>query len=434
MPPPARRRMQPGRAREQRSAAGQGAAGAAPTPATQPRGHRRALSNPRGAISCEGEEHAARQLAAALEAAGQDADRFTHGFHSYSARMHPSIARAAIEALSRPGERVLDPFCGSGTVLVEAMLAARTAVGVDLSPLALRIAAVHSELRSETERQRFLRVLEHVASASLARVRARTRARAPLSAQARALYDPHVLLELAGLLDEIGAVQPEADRLALEMVFSALLVKFSHQRADSSQETVPKRIRKGLCSEFFLRKGRELVQRWAELRQAVAPGAVAPRLRAGDARELPELLAEQQRFDLVLSSPPYGGTYDYHAQHALRCAWLGLDAHALERAELGARRRLSRSEDAAARWDGELQACLRAMAAVCKPKARIALLLGDAQVGGMRIDASAQLARLAQAAGLEWIAAAAQARTDFQGGPARNEHLILLRRFSAERA
>ncbi len=42
-----------------------------------------------------------------------------------------------IELLSRPGELVLDPFCGSGTALVEALRLGRRAVGGDLNPVAL---------------------------------------------------------------------------------------------------------------------------------------------------------------------------------------------------------------------------------------------------------------------------------------------------------
>lgn len=373
-----------------------------------------------------GQVDAARQLAAALEAATEDANRLTHGFHVYPARMHPSIARMVTERFSQPGDFVLDPFCGSGTVLIEAMLTARSAVGVDLSPLALRIAEVQCALRGEAERKRFVHALEQVTSASLERVRSRTRARARLSVRERALYEPHVLIELAGLLDEIRKQPLEADRRALELVFSTLLIKFSRKRADTSDELAVKRIRKGLTSEFFLKKGRELAQRWEELANAAPQNAPTPLLLAGDARELPRLVGKR-RFALVLSSPPYGGTYDYHAQHALRCTWLGLDARELERAELGARRRLSQGRDATVRWERELSSCLRSIAAVCKPHASVVLLIGDAEVGGVRIDAGAQLARLANGAGLTWVAAAAQARADYQTGHARKEHLVLLR-------
>jgi DNA modification methylase len=401
---------------------------------------RRSLSNRGGAVELVGEPEAARALETALAATAGDTDQLTHGFHTYPARMHPGLARALVLALSQPGARVLDPFCGSGTVLVEIMLAGRKPIGVDLSPLAVRIAAVHCELRTKTERERLLRALEQVTEASLARVRARTKVRAPLTPAERTQYDPHVALELAGLLQELRQVQPEADRRALEVVFSSLLVKFSRRRADTSEDQAVKRIRKGLVSEFFLRKGRELLARWAELERVAPRDAVPPLLLCGDARQLPELLADEPRVELVVTSPPYGGTYDYHAHHALRYAWLGLDARAAERSEVGARRRLSGDAGpqgpraAVSRWDQELSACLRAMHDVCKPGARLALVLGDAEVSGARVDASAQLARLAPGAGLQFVASAAQLRTDYRGGAARREHVVLLRRAATARA
>jgi len=395
-------------------------------------GGRRALSNLGGEVELAGEREAAQLLRAAWQAAVGEAARLTHGFHTYPARMHPGIARALIATLSAHGARVLDPFCGSGTVLIEALAAGRRALGVDLNPLAIRIAEVQCELRGRDGRARFEHVLERTVGASLARVRARRKVRAPLSARERAFYDPHVLLELAGLHAEIEAVDNARDRRALEVVFSALLVKFSRQRADTTRELASKRIRKGLASEFFLRKGRELSQRWAALAQAAGDAAVPPRLVCGDARELPALLGNTQTaasaFELVLSSPPYGGTYDYHAHHARRYAWLGIDAEAFFRDELGARRRLSRASGAAARWDAELAASLRAIAGVCRPGARVVLLLGDAAVGGVRVDAREQLTRLAPACKLEWIASAAQRRRDHAGGPPRREHLVLLQR------
>lgn len=45
-----------------------------------------------------------------------------------------------VRAATRPGARVLDPMCGSGTTLVAARAAGRVAAGIDTSPLACRIA------------------------------------------------------------------------------------------------------------------------------------------------------------------------------------------------------------------------------------------------------------------------------------------------------
>jgi hypothetical protein len=262
-------------------------------------------------------------------------------------------------------------------------------------------------------------------------VRQRQPARAPLSARERAYYAPHVLLELAGLAAEIAAVSTLEDRRVLEIVLSSLVVKLSNQRADTSEERVEKRLRKGLASELFLHKGNELCTRWRALSRAAQPASPhRVRLVEGDARELRELVLGR-RIDLIASSPPYGGTYDYHAHHARRYPWLGLSAARFARREIGARRRLSRTEaGSAARWDGELSACLVAMAGVLAAQGQVVLLIGDAEVGGRRIDARAQIESLAEGAGLRLVATAAQTRKDYLDQRPRREYLLLLQRSS----
>lgn len=388
---------------------------------------RRPLSNPGGAIELHGDREAAELLRSALQAQDGDHRQLTHGFHSYPARMHPALARICVRALSQHGERVLDPFCGSGTVLIEAMLAGRFATGVDLNPIATRVAHVQSELRDQAQRARFMQTARAVVAASLERVQARVKVHAPLDAAERARYQAHVLLELAGLHEEIGRIELEADRLALQVAFSALVVKFSRQAGDTTQATTDKRIRKGLVSEFFERKCQELVARWAALSEQCDPSRRAPLIGLGDARALPQVLGAFARFDLVLSSPPYGGTYDYHAHHARRYPWFGLDARRFERDEVGARRRLSGAASGEGRWEDELAACLRSMSAVTRPLGLVALLMGDALVAGQHVDSGEQLERLGGTLGLALIASAAQLRPDPRGGT-RREHLVLLQR------
>jgi len=67
---------------------------------------------------------------------------YTHTFYRYPARFSPSFVRGAIQAFSRPGDLVLDPFMGGGTTVVEAMLLGRRAVGCDLNSLGVFVARV----------------------------------------------------------------------------------------------------------------------------------------------------------------------------------------------------------------------------------------------------------------------------------------------------
>lgn len=62
--------------------------------------------------------------------------------HPYTARLIPSIPRRFINKLSKPGDTILDPFCGSGTCLLEAVLLKRNAIGIDINPLAALISKV----------------------------------------------------------------------------------------------------------------------------------------------------------------------------------------------------------------------------------------------------------------------------------------------------
>jgi len=53
---------------------------------------------------------------------------------AHPGKMLPAIARRAIETYTAPGDLVLDPMCGIGTTLVEAMHLGRHAVGVESEP------------------------------------------------------------------------------------------------------------------------------------------------------------------------------------------------------------------------------------------------------------------------------------------------------------
>src|SRR5437868_1055215 len=61
----------------------------------------------------------------------QRAGRYLPQSMAHPAKMLPAIARQAIETYTSPGDLVLDPMCGIGTTLVEAVHLARDAVGVE---------------------------------------------------------------------------------------------------------------------------------------------------------------------------------------------------------------------------------------------------------------------------------------------------------------
>ena len=64
-----------------------------------------------------------------------------HGLHEYKGKFNPQVAKAVLNIFGiGPGSRVFDPFCGSGTTLVECAHLGATGVGTDVNPLAVFLA------------------------------------------------------------------------------------------------------------------------------------------------------------------------------------------------------------------------------------------------------------------------------------------------------
>jgi modification methylase len=76
-------------------------------------------------------------------ATSQRAGRYLPGSTAHPAKMLPAIACQAIRAYSQPGDVVLDPMCGIGTTLVEAIHLGRDAIGIDLEPRWAALAAAN---------------------------------------------------------------------------------------------------------------------------------------------------------------------------------------------------------------------------------------------------------------------------------------------------
>ncbi len=398
-----------------------------------PRRERRALTHVGGEVHGRGDEAALRAMTAALQVASdEDVLRaHVHGFHSYPARMHPETAARLVRAFSAPGATVLDPFCGSGTVLVEARLAGRIAVGSDLSPLAARLAALKVEGRDKVGRDALRRAVSRVVEASEERTRLRTGASRRYEHEDVAAFAPHVLLELDGLSQAIDA-EEDGLRGALGLVLSSILTKLERRSGDSVRDRVDKRVPRRFATAMFQRRAEELLRQLARYEALLPDGVPRPRVTLADARRLAHV--EDGSVDLVVTSPPYPGTYDYLEHHATRMRWLGLSTEALSTGELGSRRAAKAApERAEAAWIEGFSAVLEELGRVLRADGRALVLIGDSTVGGVALRNDVTTERAAERAGLRAVAVASQARPHFHAPSSRafsasprREHLVLL--------
>lgn len=393
-----------------------------------------------GAIERAGAPETADLLARALDVVDDESVReWTHGFHTYPARFHPVLVRRLLEDLP-PKARVLDPFVGSGTTLIETALKGGTALGVDLNPLAVELAWLKATPWGATWRATLLDAAEQVVERVTEETRAsRRRSAATSSPPPRRetryddprYYPPHVYRELVALRQAIDELTETALRRALLLILSSIVVKVSLQRSDTDETLVERTIPRGAPTRHFAHRTDELLRHMAEYATAVPMGTPTPKVRPGDARHLDHV--RDATIDRVITSPPYLGTYNYARHHLRRIGWLGLDPAPLERGEIGARRGGGDPARALLRWEHDVRAYLGEIARVLRPGAWAYILIGDSVVGRQAVVGYEAVERIASAVGLTLVARASQQRPEPLGPTRgvqsqRNEHLLALRK------
>ena len=245
--------------------------------------------------------------------------------HPFPARMAPEIALAKIDTLTKPGATVLDPMCGSGTVVRLAAEHGRVGIGVDLDPLAViitRTACHPGWAKNLVER----------AEAVLERARRLSGKRPDWVArdqETREFVDYWFAPEQAEDLSRIARVLIDAPRRddPLRVAFSRMIVTKERgaSLARDTSHSRPHKVDKPNDYDVFV----EFVKSAKKLVTLIdSPGIEhRPKIRRDDARSLAFL--EPESIDLCLTSPPYLNAIDYLRGHKMTLVWMGWTASAV---------------------------------------------------------------------------------------------------------
>ncbi len=384
--------------------------------------HRRSFSQKNLNLSNQGPQGVA--LARALVVPEKDGYEGIHGFHPYPGRFHPQLVGVILDELHR-GEKgvLLDPFMGSGTTLIEARRRGWAVWGNDLNPVALQLTRVKLLQLPTALRQALRRSLLAVAEYAGQKDEW---IQHPQEEMLRKHYRPHTYVEMLSLWDVIQEFDPGIERDVAEMMLSAASTKFSALKSDSVQTVDPHKAAhpKGAVFRWWSTKTYQLIE--ALEHEAKRSPHVKVDLSLGDALSLPQ--EWEGGADLVLTSPPYPGTYDYASHHGLRSAWLGLSDQDFRAYEIGSRR------SGGGQWDEEGEGMLRAIAKSLRPEGLAYIVLGDWLDQDQRVSALEWVQSHAKKAGLMVESSASVQRENFEQARqqvwngVRGEHLIRLRK------
>jgi DNA modification methylase len=308
-------------------------------------------------------------LAQDLDFHSQDSGYASHNFHSFPAKFPPQLPRKFIEQLTTPGDVVLDPMMGSGTTVLEALLAGRRGVGFDIDPLALMLTKAKV---TPLNTRRVARIGNEISErATLAVKERRNELEEALkkrwNPKTRDFVDywfaPQTQIDLLALITEIEQTRDAQVKTFFELVFSAIIITKSggvslafdlaHTRphrakvvvdrngkvvlgqnlVDSSSRRV-KLLTKTLRSpiqEFEKRVQQNLngllesessrIQPYLEGLLEPEPERLEPYVMFGNTQDLP---LGDDSIDLIVTSPPYASNaIDYMRAHKFSLVWMG---------------------------------------------------------------------------------------------------------------
>lgn len=247
-----------------------------------------------------------------------------HGLHEYKGKFNPQVAKAILNIFDvGAGDTVLDPFCGSGTSLVESAHVGAQGVGFDLNPLAIYITnAKLLALRTPADR-----LIETLASlhGSVTAVRQWS---ADIPFDERGLYlrdwfDAEVLGEAERLRQIVEATAGDLAPLFLSMA-SDLLRDYSQQ----DPKDLRIRRRKSPLPETplhraFLDRASAQVARIVQAQAVMGVRNTGTWARLGSA-DGEAALAKPMKADAAITSPPYAMALPYIDTQRLSLIWLGL--------------------------------------------------------------------------------------------------------------
>ncbi len=260
--------------------------------------------------------------------------KHVHRLHPYLGKFVPQLVEALLERYVPGGGRVLDPFAGSGTTLVQSLESGYDAVGVDVAPFNCLLMQVKTEAH---DLGRLRRDLED-AHARAAAFEWNGKPPADASAFVRDWYAPRAASELLGFRAALEG-SASADVLRVVLARAARSARrtthfdLDFPRAPQLEPYLCRKHRR-VCRpveearRFLLRYTRDTLARIEAFAEVRADGAAATVLH-GDARTL----GLGGPFDGVVTSPPYPGLIDYHEQHRYAYELLGLPRRGAE--ELG---------------------------------------------------------------------------------------------------
>ncbi|MBD2459346.1 methyltransferase [Nostoc sp. FACHB-87] len=256
---------------------------------------------------------------------------------AWRGQFSPQLIEVILDSYCLPNSVILDPFVGSGTVLLEAGTLGFKSYGFEINPSALILSKIY-EFINNSQRKQVIKVIKNLIDKEFI---------------CKICASSNQLSDLAVKLREVRNNLCEEER----KLFEALIILLDIGKSN-------------INNEFVQCKFADLTSLIEKLHYSENPIIVA----LNDARSLP---LKNDKIDFVITSPPYINVFNYHQNYRISAEILGWDILKVAKSEIGSNR-ANRSN----RFYTVVQYCLdmadalRELSRVTKDKARLVFVVG----------------------------------------------------------
>lgn len=352
-----------------------------------------------------------------------------HSLHSYPARFIPQIPRKAIEKWSKKGDVVLDPFCGCGTTLLESILLNRSAIGVDNNSVAHLISRAKTACYTKDDLHELYQfILDIPRCMSSWEARYSSDVWVPDFKNINYWFAQEAILELGRLKTLIRKLTERSRTLALA-VFSSIIIRVSYQDSDTRYTRIDRPFCPGDVQRRFIAKLEDVIHRASKL---INRHKADSTVFLSDSRTLSRITSES--INLIVTSPPYLNTYDYHKYHRQRLHWIEGDINLARDYEIGKHDFFTRPGATSDPYFSDMKECFTEWHRVLHPQGHAFIVIGDAIVRGQPIPVADRFIEILTQVGFQyqkqWVRQIPDSKKSFNRFNSRNneEHILLFRR------
>jgi len=344
--------------------------------------------------------------------------------HPYPAKFIESIPRELIRCLPvKKDSLVLDPFCGSGTTMLEAKRAGFGSIGVDLNPIACLI----SRVKLSNLNCGLTELAESIVESAQKKA---IEVSIPEIPNLDHWFKKDIQEAITKIVNEINSIKDESIRDGLMFSLSCIIVRVSNQESDTRYAAIDKKATaKDVYTGFVNSCKRLEAAKQSENASNTKGHVICSDILGVSPDDI------DGKVGMVITSPPYPNAYEYWLYHKYRMWWLGYDPISVREKEIGARPHYQKKNgETEIDFKNQMERVFDLVDNVLLKDGYFSIVIGRSIIKGREINNAAMMEELAGkhgysiAADIERTIAPTRKSFNLKYGKINTEHILVLRK------